>query len=70
MCSSVHIHPFNKRKRSAKKAAVQLPNHFFRRQMIKKMLKTHVLIVKSIGPPSFDIILSWYLVAVLLPVGW
>jgi hypothetical protein len=38
MCSSVHIHPFNKRKRSAKKAAahIQLPNHFFRRQMIKK----------------------------------
>jgi hypothetical protein len=26
--------------------------------------------VKSIGPPSFDIILSWYLVAILLPAGW
>jgi len=26
--------------------------------------------VKSIGTPSFDIILSWYLVAILLPAGW
>jgi len=31
---------------------------------------THLLIVKSIGTPSFDIILSWYLLAILLPVGW
>jgi len=30
----------------------------------------YLLIVKSIGTPSFDIILSWYLVAILLPAGW
>jgi hypothetical protein len=30
----------------------------------------YLLIVKSIGIPSFDIILSWYLVAILLPAGW
>lgn len=38
--------------------------------MIKNLEDTHVLIVKSIGAPLFDIILSWYLVAILLPAGW
>jgi len=41
----------------------------FRNVAIKSEWR-HLLIVKSIGTPSFDIILSWYLVAILLPAGW